>query len=99
MERENLIFWQLHKNLAQWSLFGNNWPVFTEMLLLRLLICLLSIIYTIRTRVLGIVDGKIRWIFEPRHEKTCFFFAYAKSKPQISCAVTAQLISAFVFAA
>ena len=25
-------------------------------------------------------------------------FAYAKTKPQISCAVTAQLISAFVFA-
>ena len=27
-----------------------------------------------------------------------FFFAYAKTKTQISCAVTAQLISAFVFA-
>ena len=27
-----------------------------------------------------------------------FFFAYAKTKLQISCAVTAQLISAFVFA-
>ena len=26
------------------------------------------------------------------------FFAYAKTKTQISCAVTAQLISAFVFA-
>ena len=26
-----------------------------------------------------------------------FFFAYAKTKPQISCAVTAQVISAFVF--
>ena len=35
--------------------------------------------------------------YEPRHEKTCFF-AYAKTKEQISCAVTAQLISAFVFA-
>ena len=34
---------------------------------------------------------------EPRHEKTGFF-AYAKTKAQISCAVTAQLISAFVFA-
>ena len=35
--------------------------------------------------------------FEPRYEKTCFF-AYAK-KAQISCAVvTAQLISAFIFA-
>ena len=27
------------------------------------------------------------------------FFAYAKTKPQISCAVTAQLISDFIFAA
>ena len=34
----------------------------------------------------------------PRHEETRFF-AYAKTKTQISCAVTAQLISAFVFAA
>ena len=34
---------------------------------------------------------------EPRYEKTGFF-AYAKTKMQISCAVTAQLISAFVFA-
>ena len=35
--------------------------------------------------------------FEPRHEKTGFLH-YAKTKAQISCAVTAQLISAFVFA-
>ena len=35
--------------------------------------------------------------FEPRCEKAGFF-AYAKTKTQISCAVTAQLISAFVFA-
>ena len=35
--------------------------------------------------------------FEQLHEKTCFF-AYAKTKAQISCTVTAQLISAFVFA-
>ena len=34
---------------------------------------------------------------EPRHEKTGFF-AYAKTKTQISFAVTAKLISAFVFA-
>ena len=34
---------------------------------------------------------------EPRHEKTVFF-AYAKTKTQISFAVTAKLISAFVFA-
>ena len=36
-------------------------------------------------------------ITEPRSEKTQRF-AYAKTKTQISCAVTAQLISAFVFA-
>ena len=34
--------------------------------------------------------------FEPYHEKT-YFFASAKTKAQISCTVTAQLISAFVF--
>ena len=34
---------------------------------------------------------------EPRYEKTGFF-AYAKTKTQISFAVTAKLISAFVFA-
>ena len=33
---------------------------------------------------------------EPLYEKTNF--AYAKTKAQISCAVTAQLISAFAFA-
>ena len=36
-------------------------------------------------------------IYEPRCEKTGFF-AYAKTKTQISFAVTAKLISAFVFA-
>ena len=36
--------------------------------------------------------------FEPRCEKkTFFFFAYAKTKTQVSFAVTAKLISAFVF--
>ena len=34
--------------------------------------------------------------YEPRYEKTGFI-AYAKTKTQISCTVTAQLISAFVF--
>ena len=34
---------------------------------------------------------------EPHHKKTRLF-AYAKTKAQISCAVTAQLICAFVFA-
>ena len=38
----------------------------------------------------------VSFIYEPRHEKTGFF-AYAKTKAQISLAVTAQLISAFVF--
>ena len=36
-------------------------------------------------------------LFDPRHEKTVFF-ANAKTKTQISFAVTAKLISAFVFA-
>ena len=35
-------------------------------------------------------------LYEPCHEN--LFFAYAKTNTQISCAVTAQLISAFVFA-
>ena len=34
----------------------------------------------------------IAFLYEPRHEKTCFLH-YAKTKAQISCAVTAQLIS------
>ena len=36
-------------------------------------------------------------VFQSVSEKNRLF-AYAKTKPQISCAVTAQLISAFVFA-
>ena len=39
----------------------------------------------------------LKEINEPRYEKTVFF-SYAKTKTQISCAVTAQLISAFVLA-
>ena len=35
--------------------------------------------------------------YERRHEKTCLF-AYMRTKAQISCAVQAQLISAFAFA-
>ena len=38
-----------------------------------------------------------RSINEPRHEKTCFLH-HAKTKAQISSAIIAQLISAFVFA-
>ena len=41
--------------------------------------------------------GQYVGIFEPRHEKLDFAL-YAKTKAQISCAVTAQLISAFVLA-
>ena len=42
-------------------------------------------------------DSSTSWhgINEPHHEKK--LFAYAKTKAQISCAVTAQLISTFVF--
>ena len=40
--------------------------------------------------------NNIKIQFESRHEKTCFF-AYVKIKTQISCAVTAQLISTFLF--
>ena len=36
-------------------------------------------------------------LYEPRREKTVFF-AYAKTKRQISFTVTAKLISVFVFA-
>ena len=39
----------------------------------------------------------IKKIYEPRHEQICNS-VYAKTKAQISCAVTAQLISAFIFA-
>ena len=42
----------------------------------------------------------VKWFFiqnEPRRKKTVVF-AYAKTKTQISFAVTAKLISAFVFA-
>ena len=39
-----------------------------------------------------------RKLYEPRHGKTGFLHAYAKTKTQISFTVTAKLISAFVFA-
>ena len=44
-----------------------------------------------------IVSGGVVQINEPRHEKNQQS-AYAKTKTQISFAVTAKLISAFVFA-
>ena len=37
------------------------------------------------------------FLYESHHEKTCFLHN-AKTKPQFNCAVTVQLISAFVFA-
>ena len=40
----------------------------------------------------------VKFIYEPRREKTGFLHNYAKTKTQISFAVTAKLISAFVFA-
>ena len=45
----------------------------------------------------GIVSEQTK-IYEPRHEKTNISNAYAKTKTQISFAVTMKLISAFVFA-
>ena len=35
--------------------------------------------------------------FDQHYEKICYFFAYAKTKTQIGCTVTVQLISVFVF--
>ena len=43
------------------------------------------------------VNLSLHIIYEPHHEKTGYF-AYAKTKAQISFAVNAKLISAFVFA-
>ena len=47
--------------------------------------------------VCEVMRVKLFYSLEPHHEKTCFF-AYPKIKAQISSEVTAQLISAFVFA-
>ena len=41
------------------------------------------------------LEHRLIFIIERHHENS--IFAYAKTKAQISCAVTAQLISAFVF--
>ena len=49
----------------------------------------IAIIYVYRTLLL-------LSLYEPRHENR--IFAYAKTKTQISCAVTTQLIGTFVFA-
>ena len=50
----------------------------------------------ISTHNLGFMKNKIHLSTELRHEKTNVF-AYAKTKALISFAVTAMLISAFVF--
>ena len=42
--------------------------------------------------------GRKSGLYKPRCDKTVFFLHYEKTKTQISCVVTAQLISAFVFA-
>ena len=47
-------------------------------------------------RIVNLMFENVYDSYEPRHEKTGFF-AYAKTKTQISFAVTAKLISAFVF--
>ena len=46
--------------------------------------------------IVGTEHNPMPKIYEPRQEKTCF--PYVKAKGQISCMVTVQLISAFVFA-
>ena len=45
----------------------------------------------------GFTANESLMTYEPCHEEFCFF-AYAKKELLISCAVTTQLISAFVFA-
>ena len=45
--------------------------------------------------IVGTEHNPMPKIYEPRQEKTCF--PYVKAKGQISCMVTAQLISAFAF--
>ena len=52
---------------------------------------------TIGKRAAVFVSKKILNRYEPRREKNRLF-AYAKTKTQISFAITAKLISAFVFA-
>ena len=59
-------------------------PPFGKELLTRLTVC---------THCIAVL---LIMVSEPRYEKTVFF-AYAKTKTQISFAVTAKLISAFVF--
>ena len=59
---------------------------------LRPYICTLYPFSIVRGHVLLFSLGP----YEPRHEKTCFCI-YAKNNGQISCAITAQTISAFVF--
>ena len=57
----------------------------------------MSMKFTLFSEVSVIQESICNKLSEPRREKTGFF-AYAKTKTQISFAVTAKLISAFVFA-
>ena len=56
--------------------------------------------YTVDTALIELIMIEQLHVYEPFHEKTCFFvfFVYAKTKMQISFLLTAKLISAFVFA-
>ena len=47
--------------------------------------------------IITALKSKDHSLLETHHEKTCFF-AYAKTKTQISCTVTVQLISTIVSA-
>ena len=68
-----------------------SWRDTFSTMITKLIVCQVETIRQLSLKQYPISDEN-----EPRHEKTCFF-AYAKTKAQISCAVTAQLISAFVF--
>ena len=59
---------------------------------LRPHICTLHPFSIVREHVLLFSLG----LYEPRHEKTCFLYLCEKMG-QISCAITAQMISAFIF--
>ena len=54
--------------------------------------------YSLKNGCKCLWSGACFRLLEPCHKKTSIFaFNYAKTKVQISCAVTAQLISTFVF--
>ena len=84
----------------------DEWPPFGKELLTWLTVCSLCFImyicnfslFTVWVLLAPVPDHCFHFtLFELRHEKLYQLFACAKTKTQISCAVTAQLISAFVF--